>query len=157
MNELDIPNREEVARRLQDALDRFILEDRWLLENAVSERAVSHRLAVHLEAAFRGWHVDCEYNRIGAAIKALDPPPDAIAWDDDEAKTVFPDIIVHQRGEAGPNVLVVEMKKAGAARANFDRDKLRAFTIDLQYHFAAFVRFTTGEGARFLPIEWFTG
>lgn len=151
----EIPALADVKGRLQIAIDRFMEADRWLLQVSASERSVSHRLALHLQAVFRDWHVDCEYNRIGAARKAIDIPKDPIAWDDTEAKTVFPDIIVHQRGQDGLNVLVIEMKKDDAPKAEFDRTKLRAFVLDLSYEFAVFLRFTTGDDGHFLEAEWF--
>ena len=40
--------------------------------------------------------------------------------------------------------------------ADFDRDKLRAYTGEpLYYSFGAFIEFSTGESGDFLPIEWF--
>jgi len=35
--------------------------------------------------------------------------PDKVDWTDTEAKSVFPDIIVHRRGGSGPNLLVKEV------------------------------------------------
>lgn len=139
-----IPSREDVEAGLRKALAAFLDADRYLLGVHASERAVGHRLAWHLQREFSEWHVDCEYNRDGGAIKSIDVPQDLIAWNETEAKTVFPDIIVHWRGEEGPNVLVIEMKKVGSPGSNFDRRKLWAFRQDLGYHCAAFVRSRTG-------------
>jgi hypothetical protein len=148
----------DLQRLLRDAIDRFYAADSDLLRLGVSERCVSHRLAIHLQVLFPELQVDCEYNRDGPNRKELPPPDEPIAWDDDQAKTVFPDIIVHERGRPESNTLVVEMKKTGVGRlADFDRDKLRAFTGPrYAYELGAFLVFDTGDDGRFRPVEWFS-
>ena len=48
------------------------------------------------------------------------------------------------------------MKKASGASADFDRDKLKAYTTDkLDYRYGAFIPFTTGLRGTFGEIEWF--
>lgn len=37
--------------------------DRYLLENNLNERAITHKLAEYYQLLFREWNVDCEYNR----------------------------------------------------------------------------------------------
>lgn len=152
-----IPTTNVVREALNHAIASFMeSDDAYLIRVEGSERSVAHRLAIHLEAALPRWHVDCEFNRIGDAVKTLDPPNDPVSWYDDEAKTVYPDIIVHCRGEHGPNILVVEVKKMGVAGVKFDRDKLCAYTDPpLRYSVGALVRYTTGDDGAFRPIEWF--
>lgn len=152
-----IPSVAEVRGLLLASIGRFLeSDDVYLLHIGGSERSVAHRLAVHLEVAFEGWSVDCEYNRVGNLQKLLSPPPETIYWADDEAKTVFPDIVVHWRGRKGPNILVVEMKKAGQRGAGFDREKLQAFTgKPLSYLVGAFLEFSTGPEGKFLEPQWF--
>jgi hypothetical protein len=41
----------------------FLRRDRALLIYDVNERSVTHRLAGYVQTQFRGWDVDCEYNR----------------------------------------------------------------------------------------------
>ena len=109
----------------------------------VNERAISHRLAIYLEALFPGWDVDCEYDRLGDARKKI---PDGSGNDDDEGSKVLPDIIVHKRGLDGPNLLVLEIKKTSNTEPD-DRDleKLRAYVSALHYEHAVFVRFRVGQ------------
>jgi hypothetical protein len=151
-----MPTRAELQNRLRQAIAAFHQDDRLLLQFDVNERTVSSRLGVHLMAVFRDWNVDCEYNRDVIDPKQLRPPNEPIEWTDTEAKTVYPDVIVHERGLPN-NALVVELKKTqvGGA-ANFDRDKLRAYT-DKQFRYAlgAFVTFSIGADGRFSRIEWF--
>lgn len=141
---------------LNRAIDKFLEVDRELLDIGISERCVAHRLALHLQAFFPELHVDCEYNRRGLGVKALKPPKVALQWDDEEAKTVFPDIVVHKRMTPKHNTLVIEMKKtATGALADFDRDKLAAFTRrPFSYTLGAFLTFKVGGDAKF-DIEWF--
>jgi hypothetical protein len=89
--------------------------------------------------------VDSEYNRDRHHPKRLDLPHRYnVGSDDLDAKTVFPDIIVHRRG-TDQNIVVIEVKKS----TNFEDDewdirKLAAFKNQLGYRVALFFRFRTG-------------
>ena len=148
---------EVLKTRLMEAIERLMEHDRDLLVLNVSERCVSHRLALYLQELFPELNVDCEYNRNGPDTKQLKPPPIPFYWDDDESKSVFPDILVHRRNYPDRNVLVVEMKKtANGILANFDRAKLDAFTRpDYNYALGAFIVFQTGDDAKISSLEWF--
>jgi hypothetical protein len=139
---LRIPNLNEIKTVLSDAIFDFHKTDQYLLELDLNERTISNRFALHLQQRLPKWNVDCEYNRNLKEVKALELPKDGISWDDTQGKTVFPDIIVHQRGP-GPNLLVIEMKKVGLS-AKFDYQKLQAYKTDLQYEYACFIRISTG-------------
>jgi hypothetical protein len=67
---------------------------------------------------------------------------------------VFPDIVVHQRGPDGPNLLVVEAKKATSGMDSaFDCAKLKGYKEELGYRFAAFVVLPAGTRPGLTP-EW---
>lgn len=150
-----LPSVDQMQASVKRAIEEFTRHDHYLLEFDVNERSVSHRLALYLQAAFPNWAVDCEYNRDLADTKMLEPPDQPIAWTDTDAKTVFPDIIVHERG-LGTNLLVIEMKKTSHGQhADFDRDKLRAYIAQFGYELGAFIPFKTGPDGRFGEIEWF--
>ena len=137
-------NTNSVRERLGNALARLLEEDRFLLVNDLNERSISHTLAEHLQTEFADWHVDCEYNRNYAVIKRLregSPEPSA---DDAEARTVYPDIVVHRRN-ADENLLVVEIKKStNSNNEEYDLTKLRSFLSQLHYTYGAFIKFETG-------------
>ncbi len=64
-----------------------------------------------------------------------------IAPDDLEAKTVFPDIIVHKRGTT-KNLLVIEVKKKDGGKDTKDIQKLKIFTHPegfFKYHIGIFL------------------
>lgn len=93
--------------------------------------------------AFHDWHVDCEYNREGHDPKTLAFSAEVASPDDTEGNTVYPDIIVHHRGEQD-NLLVVEAKKMGNHRGDdHDFRKLIAFRRQLKYRYAVFLRLGT--------------
>ena len=85
------------------ALHEFYARETFLLERDLGERTLTHRLAVHLEKQFPGWQVDCDYDRLGDRTLRL-PHGTIISTDDHLGKSVYPDIVVHQR--AIPNNLV---------------------------------------------------
>ena len=69
----------------------------------------------------------------------------SIEPDDVQARTVYPDIIVHHR-ETKDNLLVIEIKKTSCNQLSNDLDveKLKEYKRQLGYTYAIFVRFKTG-------------
>ena len=141
---------ESIKEKLNKAIDSLVREDFKLFTLDVNERSICHRLALYLEPYFPGWNIDCEYNRdrsTSKKLKSLAYRMDIalIKIDETDGPTVFPDIIVHRRGN-NDNLLVIEMKKTsyGNEREEFDRCKLVAFKTDLNYQFTALVKIRTG-------------
>jgi len=139
-------DKDEIEQKLSNAILRFLEKDGLLLEIDANERSISHRLAGYLQEEFWDWDVDCEYNRKGhAEVKRLNLPVERISSNDTEARTVFPDIVVHRRATSD-NLLVVEVKKT-TSHISSERDiqKLQAFREQLGYQYALFLKFVTGE------------
>ena len=126
-----------VVRAVQSLLDN----DAELLEADVNERTLTHRIGVYLDAEFPGRNVDCEYNRNGDSPKRLNVvEPQRILSDDENARTVFPDIIVHRRRSNEHNLVVIEAKKSSDPRGKRrDWKKLEAFRVQYRYELAVFV------------------
>ena len=109
------------------ALRAFYAQETWLLEHDLGERTLTHRLAVHLEKQFAGWQVDCDYDRLGERVLRL-PHGSIVSTDDHLAKSIYPDIVVHQR-EIPNNLLAIEVRKATNHQPpEHDRHKLQALT-----------------------------
>ena len=109
------------------ALHEFYAHEVFLLEKDAGERALMHRLAVHLERQFPGWETDCEYDRLGDRTLRL-PRGTIVSTDDHLGKSIYPDIVVHQR--AIPNNLLADEVRKSANHQPLDHDqhKLRAMT-----------------------------
>jgi len=133
-------NQNDIESKIKSALTSLIECDGYLLKQDANERSISHRLAVYLEPLFFDWNVDCEYNRNLDDIKKLNLPIKEVSTADLDAKTVYPDIIVHKRGSEN-NLLVIEIKKSSNKdnQGIFDRKKLEAFRSQLGYKFAVFI------------------
>jgi hypothetical protein len=135
----------KVLDRVFKALKSFLDSDGLLLGVNASERSISHKLAEHMQREFTEWDVDCEYNRRGERTKTLPRILfNGIKGDDQEAKTIFPDIIIHKR-KLDDNLLVIEVKKSNS-RESEDNDikKLTAFTDqegDYKYKVGLFIVF----------------
>ena len=156
MNKHRIPSKDEIEDALRAAIKA--VRDEFSEDLNVSERALTHRLAVHLEFSskglFAGWHIDCEYNRDGHDPKRLglgEPK----TTDDGRGSLVLPDVIVHRRREsrADANLLVIEVKRAREGTSEqdleYDLNKLRAYHQQLRYRYACFVTFEPDHN-----IEW---
>lgn len=151
-NNLEQLSQKDVEQRVRRAIDRLTLCDAELLRIDCNERSITHRLAIYLQDEFEGWNVDCEYNRDYHSpdyVKRLLIDSNALqaslTIDDTNAKTVYPDIIVHHRGTSD-NLLVIEVKKSRNQETDRrDKQKLQAFKEDLHYRYALFLRFNTGK------------
>jgi hypothetical protein len=109
------------------ALQEFYAHESHLFERDLGERALAHRLAVQIERQFPGWDVDCDYNRLGERTLRL-PKGTIVSTDDALGKSVYPDIVVHQRA-VPKNLLAVEVRKAANHQpVDHDRHKLKALT-----------------------------
>ena len=118
----------DLHRKVEAALREFFLNEPDLLKRDVNERSITHKLAEHLQHQFECLKVDCEYNRHQERRKTLLLPPEEIQTDCLDAKTVYPDIVIHRRGDDGCNRLVIEVKKSSRPGVSRDRKKLCAFT-----------------------------
>jgi len=136
------------------ALSELLVDDHDLLSIDANERSITFRFAMYLQLRVPDWTVDCEYNRDGIEPKRLghlELYPDS---EDDEAKTVFPDVIVHRRG-ARQNHLVLEFKKSTSrVDRQIDLRKLRGYKQQLGYEHALFVEVGTEGRATITALEW---
>jgi hypothetical protein len=109
------------------ALKRFYAREAFLFERDLGERALTHRLAVQLERQFPEFDVDCDFDRLGQRTMNL-PHGSIVSTDDHLGKSIYPDIVVHQRGVPN-NHLALEVRKASNHQPlEHDRQKLRAMT-----------------------------
>jgi len=113
--------------KLIAALQDFYAREAFLLERDLGERALTHRLAVCVEKQFSGWEVDCDYDRLGDRTIRL-PHGTVSSTDDHLAKSIYPDIVVHQR-DIPNNLLAIEVRKASNHQPiEHDQHKLQALT-----------------------------
>lgn len=155
----------QIKRRINIAIDTLRVNDNYLLKNDVNERSITHRLAIYLENTFgKEYDVDCEYNK--NCMHSTDRKTIDILYRDlmrysnstriqemnlreDEwaEKFVYPDIIVHKRGENNSNLLIIEVKKSSNQEGSeFDECKLKAYTSQsnmdgLNYKYGIFIKF----------------
>jgi len=134
---------DEIKEKVRKSLYLLWREDRYVLGVNASERSITHRFAVYLEQEFADYKVDCEYNREGDKFKryreiVCQINKTGVSADDTEAKTAFPDIIIHKRGNNKDNLLVIEVKKYCGNHTGIDgkdKSKLEAFTARNQLHY----------------------
>lgn len=135
-----------VINNIYKAFNKLLADDQYLLKADANERSITHKLAEYLQAEFSDWNVDCEYNRDGMDIKRLMSFKKYITSDDTEATSVFPDIIIHNRG-TNDNLVVIEAKKSTNTVDN-DNDKLHAYKHELNYKFAIKIKLPVGDSIK---------
>lgn len=153
-DQLEYLGRHPPGKAVALALSELLAYDHDLLDINANERSITFRFAMYLQPRFPGWTVDCEFNRDGVEPKRLghlELYPDS---EDEEAKTVFPDVIVHRRG-AAQNYLVLEFKKSTSrVDRQIDLRKLRGYKDQLGYKHALFVEVGAGGQASVTALEW---
>ena len=151
----------DIRKVLEEALEQLKDQDSYLFNVDANERSLTHKLAEYLQARLpAGWNVDCEYNRNQGDTKKLIQKLRAIAgeprYDDTDAKTVFPDIIIHKRGNNESNLLVIEIKKSTNRDSEgiVDKEKLNAFRQPpFCYRNAVFIKLVVGACPNY-DISW---
>ncbi len=166
-----------LVRKVNLALADLGSKDLHLLEKDLHERTIAHQFALYLGRRFRNHQVDCEYNgnvaseggrKILYEIKHHLQKPNRRILDEsirsgneDQAEPirVFPDIIVHCRGDNDHNLLAIEIKKSSNTRhQEFDKKKLKAFTSDrceFKYDFGLFLEIGVGGRSLTNRLEWY--
>jgi hypothetical protein len=132
---------------LRSALVDLQRNEAYLLENDLNERTITHKLAEYLQPLLWWWNVDCEYNRDGHESKRVNLV-DHLAEEWGAGSNVYPDIIVHHRGDNLHNLLIIEAKKVRRFDGHVDdhdRRKIEAFARELDYTFGAAVALRVGE------------
>ena len=113
-----------IQSSVQRSLDTFLINDKSLLENDVSERTISQNFSNYLKSEFHMFDIDCEFNRHGSDIKTIIHPNET------KPRAIFPDIVIHSRGTDANNVLVIEIKKYGNPEIKNDEIKLKELTSE---------------------------
>ncbi|MBF4696052.1 hypothetical protein [Fusibacter ferrireducens] len=143
----------QIKRRINIAIEMLRVNDNYLLKNDVNERSITHKLAMYLEQTLgKEYDVDCEYNR------NVDDPSnrktiDLLLESDGNSRTqsVYPDIIVHKRGQTDSNLLIIEVKKStNRDNGEFDLRKLECYTntnsiSSFCYTYGAFIKLYTSQ------------
>ena len=139
----------DVKARAQRAFDALEHDDLHLLENGAHERTICARLADHLRSVFPGYDVDVEYNLHGVDPKTIEVNPEG------DKQLVYPDVIVHHRGNDDSNLLVMELKKSTNSESRDpDRRKLNHLVEQYGYKFAVLVNLPVGGDLMTTPRPW---
>ena len=109
------------------ALKEFYAREAFLFEHDLGERTLTHRLALYVERQFPDFEVDCDFDRLGPRTLNM-PHGSIVSTDDHLGKSIYPDIVVHQRSVPN-NLIAIEVRKAHNHQPlEHDRQKLRALT-----------------------------
>ena len=90
-----------IKNNINTAIELVYRVDGYLIEHNAHEQAISSRFALHLQHLFPEWNVDVEYNRQGDNFDSKE---------DYVGHNRKPDVIIHKRGSAGPNLVIFLIK-----------------------------------------------
>jgi hypothetical protein len=144
-----------------EACREIRIKDGALFDFDVNERTLTQRLALYLQKYFPYYKVDCEYNREVENKKRLPIiKVESVMTDDIRARTVFPDIVIHDRGNHVHNLLVIEAKvhMPRGTRSENDWAKLIGFTDPqgiYKYQWGAFIHATGKDSPADFDVKWF--
>ena len=152
----------EIILKLNRALGLLYKNDAFLLKEDVNERSISHKLAEYLQKSFMDYDVDCEYNwqmdnfkdknnknvSFNREEEKFYPKSDEDKIKDNNAHMVYPDIIIHKRGNNYHNLLIIEIKKSsnnGTMEREKDKLKLKKDKEKFGYAHTLYLDIPTGE------------
>ena len=133
----------ELIGIFEKAKEKFLKDEKEIIEIDINERTLSARLMFHLQTIlledelyrekYKTYSVDCEYNRINEIeykiLKVCEYIEKTKNFEEVDKK-VYPDIIVHKRNENN-NLIVIEMKKSTSNNIDCkekDRERLKIMT-----------------------------
>ncbi|GLS33092.1 hypothetical protein SAMN04488498_13311 [Mesorhizobium albiziae] len=138
-------DQDALEKILNAALDALYAHDQPMIVMDVNERTLCARLSAILQNFFHRHSVHAEYNRHGVYPKEIELPNGEGVL---TSTRVFPDIIIHQPGHDGENILVIEVKKSTNVMPDeTDLRKLEKIKEQIAYCYAVFLRLSAGEGA----------
>ncbi len=159
---------EEIKGIIHCCLQKLRRLDEDLLDINVAERTITHKLAEYLQEHFPEFNVDCEYNRDRNYIKRIRNKRDRskeiaklnnfelaeLIWENKDAYTLFPDIIVHKRKTHENNLLIIEVKKStNKDTGEFDKEKIKELMErPYNYKFGLFLRLSLDD--EYDDLEW---
>lgn len=145
---------DDIRSGIMSALYELYRRDKALLSINANERSITHRFAVYIEKQFPDWNVDCEYNRDGEV-------PKEISLSEKTSCKVLPDIIVHKRGRAGPNLIVIEAKKNENSDLmkykEKDKEKITGYIATYKYKSGLFINFNVTAFPLSANLDWYDG
>lgn len=100
--------REDLVRRVEQALATLTARDASLLQADASERSIACKLACHLQPLFPDWDIDCEYNCWASPWQRKGHLVTSTTSAAIEARTIFPDLLIHRRRH-GDCLAVIEI------------------------------------------------
>ncbi|MEO1855567.1 hypothetical protein [Chromohalobacter sp.] len=142
-----------VKEKLSHALGTLLERDSYLLTASATERSLSFRLAMYLQQAFPDWDVDIEYNRWSGPCKRTRHMTTVSHTADTDARTAYPDIIIHHRG-THENLAAIEVQKStNSFGKHQDIKKIQSYKRDSGFHHAIFVDIGVGDDAGRTQVE----
>ncbi len=130
--ELNKEQLEELKTMIKQALTHLYRNDESLIVRETHERSIAFRFGLYFDALLRlssfskmeGMYIDFDYNRNGYISKEL------------SGSNIYPDIILHHRGDNQINLLVIEFKTYWNNDTKGNFEKLERLTSnDYQYKF----------------------
>ncbi len=139
---------DELLKIIKSALDSLYINEAYLIEQEVHERSLVFRFGLYfykrLEKLqnFSKLDLDIEYNRDLVSSANKDPKRTY-----EHPNGIFPDLILHKRGNNNNNILVLEFKTQWSKEKNFqDLDKLKELTSPNQkYHYTLGISIVLGK------------
>ncbi|MGC5328192.1 hypothetical protein [Brevibacillus sp. SYSU BS000544] len=154
-----------IFNRVNNAISKLFERDQYLLVNNLNERTIAHKFAVYLQEEFFDLNVDCEYNKnvdeddgskniyvVKVEAERLRKSINKEIVIDEiihSVISIYPDIVIHNRGENNSNLLIIEIKKStNLIDRYYDFKKLQCYTDNtphnkLKYQYGLFIEFET--------------
>lgn len=119
--------KELIEKFIADACNLLYEHQKHLIYEKSNERNAVGHLAGYLRGFIQGWDIDTDYNREGI---------DRVPKRDADNNLTNPDIIIHQHGPEGENLVAVEVKGYWnhASRAD-DEQKLKSLQAKHKYKY----------------------
>lgn len=119
----------------------------------INERTVSGELASKISNYIKGYHINCEYNRMTDEYGNQIPKRIGLNPSEKNKSLVYPDIILHLQEDGNHNLLIIELKLAWKNQEK-EKDiiKLNNYLKELHYQYGLYLELSE-EGIN--EMQWF--
>jgi len=109
-------------------------------DDDINERAVSGELTSKISKYVKGYHINCEYNRMTDEHGNQIPKRIGLIPNEKNKSLVYPDIIIHRQEDGDHNLLIIELKLAWKNQGKKkDIKKLNCYINELNYKYGLYL------------------
>ena len=133
---------QDLKNIIKESVMALLKEQPMLFKSSddINERTISGELASKISKYIKGYHINCEYNRMTDEHGNQIPKRIGLNPNNKNKSLVYPDIIIHRQEDGDHNLLIIELKLAWKNQGKErDIEKLKYYIKELNYKYGLYL------------------